>query len=174
MNGALLLSMLGPVLVTVEDQPSLLDWISGVGVPILIGGATLAVAIWAGRIAKASNELTERQHRESVGYRDRLDRSRFATAAQTVAGNTLSGQIAGMDAGAVIVDSAEAFKELAAAGHPVDLKERQTMVDFVRAFSIARPIQKGELEEFMHRTVVMRDVFSLWVEDPLAGLAKAK
>ena len=47
-------------------QPGLLDWLSGLMVPLTLGGLTLLVAIWSIRVAKRGNDLAQRVHEETI------------------------------------------------------------------------------------------------------------
>jgi hypothetical protein len=55
-------------------QPGLLDWLSGLVVPILLGGLTLWVAMISNRVAKQSQALAERVRQDELDQRALEDR----------------------------------------------------------------------------------------------------
>lgn len=59
--------------------PDILDWLSGLVVPLLLGALTLAVAIWAGRIAKAANDQSKLLYEQSANETARRLRIPYAT-----------------------------------------------------------------------------------------------
>jgi hypothetical protein len=61
-------------------QPDLLDWLSGLAVPLLLGVLTLLVAVWANRTARMSNDLAARAHEaelERLSLADRVEAGRL-------------------------------------------------------------------------------------------------
>lgn len=156
------------------EDVSLFDWGAGFVLPVLQAVGTLAVAIWAGRIAKASNAIAERNYEQEREDRRRVARGKFASAAARVAGEQFGAALAGIDVAAATVKMQAGLEALADASPAVDREERKAMMSFLSAVRVDLPGPKGDVGAFVAKLELASEVLDTWVDDAAAGRALAQ
>jgi len=152
-------------------EPSILDWISGVVVPLMLGCLTLFVAIWAGRIAKKSNALAVQLHKETQAVEARRLRANYAHELMAFVNRFPAGRLAGLDANQQLRDSLDDNARLAEAQARADDVTANTLTSW--ASQIAR---KGTMtgvdafDGFMNLQVRVKQMIDLWVQDPATAI----
>lgn len=148
---------------------SVFEWVSGVVVPVMLGGATLAVALWAGGIAREANRLGRDQFEAQESQRMRLARGRFASAVSRWA----MGEVAAMFAGTSEAERMKVWPErleaVAEAGVELPVDVRRPMVHFADSVlrqAKDRPRTVPELGRIMG---VIASTLDAWVEDAAVG-----
>jgi len=155
-------------------EASIFEWMSGVVVPTMLGSLSLGVAIWAGRIAKRSNAIAQRNYEQEREDRRREARGKFASAAARVAGEQFGASLAGIDVAAATVKMQASLEALADASPAVDRAERTAMMSYLTAVRVDIPGPKGDIGAFVDRLELVSEVLDAWVDDAEAGRALAQ
>ncbi len=150
-------------------EPGILDWLSGIVLPVLVTSLTIGVAVWAGRIAKRSNELAERIHDDTK--RDAARRLRLPfktvlnefwtaiTAARTLGDN---------DTVKLVMERVQA---LSIAADLADDPTATKMIQYASTMSREHPLEPRDIDAFMALNRRITAMQALWVDDPEAAIA---
>lgn len=147
--------------------PDILDWLSGLVVPLLLGALTLAVAIWAGRIAKAANDQSKLLYEQSANETARRLRIPYATELSLMTEGVLNARTHGQDPQEIILDLArlDRLRGIQAAS------DEATSRELLRwALLLSRLAAPNESGYWSLRRRVSTGI-DAWIEDP--GRAQA-
>ncbi len=146
--------------------PDILDWLSGLVVPLLLGALTLAVAIWVGRIAKAANDQSKLLYEQSANETARRLRIPYATELSLMTTEVLNARTHGQDPQKIILDLArlDRLRRIQAASD--EATSRELLSWALMLSRLAAPDERGY---WSLRTRISAGI-DAWIEDP--GRAK--
>lgn len=150
-----------------QRSPSVLDWMSGLVLPLVLGLATVGVAIWAITVAKASNGLAERLHKQSTEETARRLRIPYASELSSFVFDIIEARRKGQDGTAVVLD----IPRLTDLGRIQDASDEESAGRLAAwALMLARlsPSTSGNFAPLSAR---IRSGITVWREDPARAIA---
>jgi len=173
-------------------QPGWLDWLSGLVVPVLLAGATLAVAIWAGRTAAKSNELARekadddrlaatrafelekeklederRAADKSHAVEHRRLRALFGHELRQLASRITSARVAGVPAGSSERGTVDDLTRFSLAQVQADDRTARHIARWVTTVCREWPLKHGDMDGIIALNEKIRDGVDRWIEDPM-------
>lgn len=146
-------------------EPTLLDWLSGLVVPLMLGGLTAGVAIWAVLVAKRSNKLASEAQANSK--RDR--RAAYASPLWHRALAMLAARQVGRDP---LQDIYDGNLEAAQVLDSLRLGSGESTATILSEWVMktARLANAAGFDEFLALHTRISDTIELWVTDPQSAM----